>query len=319
MNGLTGRLHPESEVFFGTYETAPIASRSALWRMKALLNVRTMLPSDLPFADSLRELAGWNQTLADWGRFLTMQPRGCFLAQWDGARAGTATTMVYGSDLAWIGMVLVHPEYRRRGIGRALLLKCIEHLQARRVRCVKLDATPQGRPVYENLGFKDEWTLSRWEAELSVLAPDAPDSHIRPWEEGDALRLDPHDARAFGASRHELISALARESRCALTYESQPDVPTGCGLLRPGAQASYLGPVSATSPRHGIALIEALTAQGGGGRMFWDIPDINAAAVGWAERHGFRVQRRLTRMWLGDNCRAGNPLHQFALAGPELG
>jgi ribosomal protein S18 acetylase RimI-like enzyme len=297
-----------------------MAERAAITRrMSALLNVRTMVPSDLPFADSLRALAGWNQTLADWRRFLAMQPQGCFLAQWDGAPAGTAATVVYGSDLAWIGMVLVHPEYRRRGIGRGLLLKCIEHLQTRHVRCIKLDATPQGRPVYENLGFKDEWTLRRWEAELSTVAPKPADSHIRAWEEADALRFDPYDARAFGASRHKLILALARQSRCALTYESQPDVSTGCGLLRLGAQASYLGPVSANSPQGGIALIEALTAQGDAGRVFWDIPDLNAAAVAWAEQHGFRVQRSLTRMWLGANCRAGNPLEQFATAGPELG
>jgi ribosomal protein S18 acetylase RimI-like enzyme len=283
------------------------------------LHLRVMLPSDLPFADSLRALAGWNQTLDDWRRYLTMQPQGCFLAEWDGAPAGTATTMVYGSDLAWIGMVLVHPEYRRRGIGRGLLLKCIEHLRACRVRCIKLDATPQGRPVYKNLGFQDEWTLRRWEADLSTLAPAASDSRIRAWTEADALRFDLLDAHAFGASRRELMLSLAQQSRCALVYESQPGQPTGCGMLRQGARASYLGPVSATSPQEGIALIETLTAQEHTGRVFWDIPDLNATAVDWAGRHGFSVQRSLTRMWLGDNCRPGNPLEQFALAAPELG
>jgi ribosomal protein S18 acetylase RimI-like enzyme len=289
------------------------------WGMSAPLLVRAMRPSDVAFADSLRALAGWNQTVADWRRFLAMQPDGCFLAEWDGASAGTATTVIYGSDLAWIGMVLVHPDYRRRGIGRALLLKCIEHLQAQQVRCIKLDATPEGRPVYERLGFKDEWTLRRWEADLSSPVYEAPDSHIRAWEAADAVTFDGHDAHAFGVSRHKLILALARESRCSLTYESRPAAPTGFGMLRPGAQASYLGPVSAISPGHGIALIEALVAKAGAGRIFWDIPDLNAAAIAWAEGHGFRMQRSLTRMWLGDNCRAGNPLEQFALAGPELG
>jgi ribosomal protein S18 acetylase RimI-like enzyme len=287
--------------------------------MNGMLRVRAMRRSDLPFADSLRALAGWNQTLADWRRFLRMQPEGCFLAEWDGARAGTATTVVYGSDLAWIGMVLVQPEYRRRGVGRALLRKCIDYLQALRVRCIKLDATPEGQTGYENLGFKDEWTLRRWEGELSTLAPEARDSHIRAWEKADALRLESYDARAFGASRRKLILDLARQCRCALTYESHPGFPTGYGLLRPGAQASYLGPVAATSPEHGIALIEALRAQGGSGRVFWDIPDLNTVAISLAARRGFRVQRSLTRMWLGDNCSAGNPLEQFALAGPELG
>ena len=302
-----------------THEMALTPGCSLPSCMNPRLHVRTMLPADLPFADSLRATVGWNQTLADWQRFLRMEPQGCFLAEWGGAPAGTATTVVYGSDLAWIGMVLVHPEYRRRGIGGGLLLKCIEHLRARRVRCIKLDATPQGRPVYENLGFTVEWTLRRWETDLSSLAPMAPDPRIRAWAEADAPLLGSLDTRAFGASRHELILALTRQSCCALAYESQPDVPAGCGMVRPGARASYLGPVSATSPQAGIALVEALTAQRRTGPVFWDIPDLNEVAVGWAERHGFSVQRSLTRMWLGDNRRPGNPREQFALAGPELG
>jgi ribosomal protein S18 acetylase RimI-like enzyme len=278
-----------------------------------------MRQSDMAFADSLRALAGWNQTMADWRRFLTMEPHGCFLAEWDGVLAGTATTTVYGSDLAWIGMVLVHPEFRRRGIGRGLLLKCIEHLRDCNVRCIKLDATPEGRPVYEKLGFKDEWTFRRWEGELIVPVSGVPDPYIREWGETDAIRFDPHDTCTFGASRRNLIIALAKESHCALTIELMPASPTGFGLLRPGAQACYLGPISALSPEHGIALIEALTAQATSPRIFWDIPDHNAAATEWAERHGLRVQRSLTRMWLGENCAAGNPLEQFALAGPEMG
>jgi len=188
-----------------------------------MLQVRTMLTADLPFADSLRALVGWNQTLADWQRFLTMEPQGCFLAEWDGVPAGTATTVVYGPDLAWIGMVLVHPEYRRRGIGGGLLLRCIEHLQALGVRCIKLDATPEGRPVYEKLGFRDEWTLRRWEAELSSQTPLAPDSRIRVWEEAGAPHFDLLDSRAFGVSRRELMIALALQSSRALAYESNPE------------------------------------------------------------------------------------------------
>jgi ribosomal protein S18 acetylase RimI-like enzyme len=287
--------------------------------MSASLLIRAMRQSDLLFADSLRVLAGWNQTMADWRRFLAMQPQGCFLAEWDDAPAGTATTTVYGPDLAWIGMVLVHPEFRRRGIGRALLLKCLEHLRDCHVRCIKLDATPEGRPVYEKLGFKDEWTFRRWEGEVIAPVVDVPDSHIRAWEQADAIRFDPYDTRAFGASRRNLIIALTKESHRALTFELLPGRPTGFGLLRPGARACYLGPISALSPEHGIALIEALTAQATSPGMYWDIPDLNVAATGWAERHGFRVQRNLTRMWLGDNCATGNPLVQFALAGPELG
>ena len=131
--------------------------------MSPPIRLRLLTPRDLAFAEVVRAAAGWNQTPADWRRFLELEPSGCFLAEWEGAPAGTATTLVHGPELAWIGMVLVHPDYRRRGIGRALLEHCLGHLQARGVQCIKLDATPLGQPVYERLGFRAEWTLARWE------------------------------------------------------------------------------------------------------------------------------------------------------------
>ena len=110
--------------------------------MSSFLHIRILTSDDLPFADSLRAIVGWNQTLDDWRRFLAMEPEGCFLAEWDGAPVGTATTLRYGLEVAWIGMVLVHPDQRRRGIGKASLHHCItiaRHLQVRVRAKTRLD------------------------------------------------------------------------------------------------------------------------------------------------------------------------------------
>ena len=80
--------------------------------------LRLMSESDLSFADSLRAGAGWNQTPQDWQRLLALEPEGCFVAQWNDLLAGTVTTTRFGTKLAWIGMLLVHPQFRRRGIGK---------------------------------------------------------------------------------------------------------------------------------------------------------------------------------------------------------
>ncbi len=139
--------------------------------MAQLVQIRRMTREDLSFADAVRSAAGWNQTLEDWRRFLDLEPGGCFVAECQGVPAGTATTLIHGPNLAWIGMVLVQPEFRRQGIGRALLLRCIDHLREHGIRCIKLDATPLGRPVYERLGFQAEWSLSRWERPAPLPAP----------------------------------------------------------------------------------------------------------------------------------------------------
>ena len=287
--------------------------------MNAELQIRAMKPGDLLFADSLRAQTGWNQTLSDWQRFLEMQPDGCFLAEWNGAPAGTAVTTIYGPELAWIGMVLVHPQFRRRGIGRNLLLWCIRHLQGCGARCIKLDATPEGRLVYQNLGFKDEWTLRRWEADVSNLPREHDSSQIRHLADADLPGIEALDVRAFGVSRRDLLRSLARHSSCALVYEPESGAPAGFGMLRHGSRASCLGPISARSSQAGIALIEALLSHIAVGRVFWDIPDSNALAVAWGQRNGFSVQRILTRMWLGENCAPSDAHFQFAVAGPEVG
>jgi ribosomal protein S18 acetylase RimI-like enzyme len=282
------------------------------------LHLRALRADDLPFADSLRAIAGWNQTLDDWQRFLTMEPTGCFLAQWDGVPAGTATTLRYASAVAWIGMVLVHPAYRRRGIGRALLNHAIAWLQQHRVRCIKLDATPAGKPIYDGLGFQSEWTLTRWEHPgLRGVKPTG--ARLRPWQASDAPLIAALDAAAFGVAREKLAEALARQSRLALVLESAPGRIVGYGFIRPGSCATYLGPIVAASDENGLQLVQALLAPSAGERVFWDIPDANTAAVDWACRHGFTPERGLTRMVLGENTAPGRPRQQFALAGPEVG
>jgi ribosomal protein S18 acetylase RimI-like enzyme len=286
--------------------------------MNSPLQLRALRPEDLGFADSLRALAGWNQTLDDWRRFLVMEPTGCFLAEWNGVAAGTATTLVYGLELAWIGMVLVHPDHRRRGIGRALLNHCIASLRERGVRCIKLDATPEGKEVYVGLGFKEEWTLTRWEHEgLRAEPPD--DRHLRKLCSSDIRLTVPLDSAAFGTSREKLAGALIAQSSGAWGYETLLGCLAGYGLIRAGARACYLGPVVAATAADGLPLVKVLLAHGAGERVFWDIPDSNLVAVAWAREQGFRPQRSLTRMFLGETTTPGDPRQQFGLAGPEVG
>jgi ribosomal protein S18 acetylase RimI-like enzyme len=283
------------------------------------LRLRELTATDLPFADSIRALAGWNQTLADWERFLATEPHGCFLAEWNGIPAGTATTIRYGRDLAWLGMVIVHPDFRRRGIGRALLEHCISYLRGHGVRCIKLDATPAGKLVYDRLGFRSEWTLRRWAGIPATLRCAPPPPGLRPWQTADAVAVESLDVTAFGVSRRSLLAALARQSSVALVLERKPGSIAGFGFARAGSQALYVGPVVANSPESGLALVEALIAQNSIKMVYWDIPDPNKAAVSLAQRYGLTVQRPLVRMFLGENSAAGDPRRQFGLAGPEVG
>jgi hypothetical protein len=187
------------------------------------------------------------------------------------------------------------------------------------VQCLKLDATPLGKNVYDSLGFRDEWTLSRWVHAGLPAHPGPSDAGAIGWPGADQRGIDQLDASVFGVSRGRMLQALAQQSRRALVLGSERSAVAGYGLLRDGVRALYLGPVAAATADAGVRLIEMLLGQAGGATVFWDIPDPNRVAVDWAQDHGFAMQRSLTRMVLGVNRTPGDPTKQFALAGPEMG
>jgi len=276
------------------------------------LKLRYLTSADIPFADSLRAIAGWNQTTRDWQRFLDLNPNGCLLAESEGRPVATATTVTYGGELGWIGMMLVHPDFRRRGIARVLIQHSIEILQSARVKAIKLDATPAGREIYLRMGFKDEFTITRYQHETAVAQKSG--AAIRPATQQDVGKIAELDQAATGASRENLLARLFADGSKTVVHESRSQI-TGYGMLRQGSLASYLGPIVATDPNHAQQIASTLAC----GKIFCDLPDLNSAAAAWANSQNFTRQRTLTRMYLGKNVESATPQTYFAIAAPDLG
>jgi len=129
----------------------------------------TLSPEVLPDALNLSMGAGWNQTAADWLALMTDSPEGCLGIACDGRIVATTTLVCYEKRLAWIGMVLTHPDYQRRGFARMLVSQAIGMAHERGVRTIKLDATDEGRPLYESLGFQDEQPVERWGCDVDTM------------------------------------------------------------------------------------------------------------------------------------------------------
>ncbi len=268
---------------------------------------------DVSSAQSLVEIAGWNQLPADWLRLLTREPRGCFKATAAGRLLGTVTTIVYGTELAWIGMMLVHPDARRQGIGTQLMRHAIDSLLAQGVKSIALDATPAGRPLYEQLGFKVSAEWQRWSRVTGEGISAAPSQEEVELASVHSL-VSSHrelDYSAFGVDRWSWIERLAEVSHVVASGH-------GFGLLRTGRTANYLGPVIADDAAQAEILIQGLL-QRPLGPCLWDVPPGNAPAESLAKQFGFQPARVLYRMWLHQPCPTGQPSSVFAICDPATG
>ncbi len=268
---------------------------------------------DIFSAQSLVELAGWNQQPDDWLRLIDREPQGCFKVSAQGNLLGTVTTISYGSELAWIGMMLVHPDARRQGIGKQLMRQAIDFLKSREVQTIGLDATPAGRPLYEQLGFRVSAEWQRWKRESVSSANSVPRStnvELIAVNGFDARHRE-FDASAFGVDRWSWLELLAQTSLAAETELS-------FGLLRSGRTADYLGPVVAVNPSHAGPLIQHLLT-GSHGPCLWDVPPQNPQAESLAKSFGFQPVRTLYRMWLEHPSPTGKSSQVFAISDPATG
>ena len=86
----------------------------------------------------------------------------CFLAFDDNMCIGTGGVCFYRvlptyfkptGEKAYIINMFTDPKYRGRGIGRKILRMLVEEALGRGVRYISLEATDQGRILYEKNGF----------------------------------------------------------------------------------------------------------------------------------------------------------------------
>ena len=277
-----------------------------------VIETRLLFESDIPSAMRLKEAAGWNQTEADWRHLLSLQPEGCFAAVRDGRLVGTTTATIYG-ELAWIGMVLVDPEYRRQGIASGLMSVALDYLNEK-VETIKLDATALGRPVYEQFGFAVESKVERW---TGSLGPSRRETRIVIDQEAirELLELD---RRAFGADRSELIEKLIADACVSpVLIRAADGALSGYALARSGTRKTYVGPVVANDPQMIATLLDQMLSQLPGREIYIDINRECVADTSLLSDRGFVKERDLIRMVNGPSQKT-SPL-VVAIAGPEVG
>ena len=281
------------------------------------LRLRTLGRRDAERGAVLSAAVGWNQNRADWA-YMLANGAGFGCTDRDGALIASAMSLPYGG-FAWVCMVLVRSDYRRRGLATALTRRVIDGLQAQGV-VAGLDATPAGREVYLRLGFRDIYGLRRLWAER-VAPPDGagdPRLRIAPMTEDDLDRVAAYDARAFGGDRAALLAdLLARRPDRAFVARTGSGL-VGYAMAREGREATQIGPVVAEETAVAVAVARRALA-GFEGRAVIDAMDYQTPFAAWLESAGFAFQRPYTRMLLGRAAPFDRKERMFAPAGPELG
>ena len=278
---------------------------------------RRMAIDDIAAGLRLCRAARWNQLQQDWELFLWLNPNGCRVAVRDDNVIGTVATIRFEDHFAWVSMVLVDPAERGRGVGTMLLEQALEIL--RDMKSVRLDATPAGHPIYSRLGFRDEYRLSRMEADAAASRVPAPQLPVRPMTLADIPVICELDREYFGADRRVLLEwLLTGAGEYAWILEDGGRI-AGYVLGRHGHNFEHIGPLIASDPEVAQTLVRACLPAVNGRKVILDVPEHSPAWRRWLESIGFVEQRPFIRMFRGSLEYPGRPEMLFAVTGPEFG
>lgn len=280
-----------------------------------MITLRTLTIKDIPEALTLSRYASWNQLEHDWQTILEINPEGSLAAVKENHVVGTASTIRYSIGFSFIGMVLVHPQHQKQGIGKMLLDAAMELLKNEKI--IKLDATAQGRELYLKLGFKDECSLSR--LVYSGASPETEDNNIIRLNDDCLDGIIDMDAAAFDGDRYIMLKNILRRNGGFAYVAKGDDRLKGYCLGRKGYHMNQVGPLIAEDQATAQMLINNFLSKCNDRPVAIDVFEDNKDWKKWLIKIGFKEQRSFIRMVFGENNFKGDISRQFAITGPEFG
>jgi GNAT superfamily N-acetyltransferase len=245
------------------------------------MNVGSLTEDDLPSIKQLQP-GGWSDILPH--TMFYLKASFCFpIKVLEGDTiAGIGTTILHGRT-AWLAHIIVHPDYRNRGVGKLITQTLVDSLKNTSCETVLLIATVLGEPVYKKLGFEKE-------TEYIFLK----DGNIPSEHSADIVSFSDHyrddllnlDRQVSGEVRHQLL--LSHLASAHLFVKDQ---------ILLGYYLPYLGDglVIAKTPEAGLALLTL--------RSTWEnkfvLPLDNKTGLDFLLPHGYQEYSRGARMWLG--------------------
>ncbi|MER7800167.1 GNAT family N-acetyltransferase [Streptomyces parvulus] len=221
--------------------------------------IRRLTLRDLTACADLSEDRGWPREEHKWG-FLLTAGKGYGIDDPGGGLVAACTVTEYGPheqpSLAAIGMVLVAERHARRGIGRRLMRHVVAALGT---TPLTLHATPSGRPLYEELGFK---VTGRALMVRGRFAPAGSGSGIatRAATAEDLTAIVRLDEEVFGADRTHIVTRLPAFADQLRVAEDGGRI-IGYAAAWPNMDTHVVGPLIARDTETAKALIASLAAR----------------------------------------------------------
>ncbi len=285
--------------------------------MSDALTLRLMTKDEVVTLVSWAASEGWNPGLHDADIFWQTDPDAFIAAEVDGELVGGGAVISYDGDFGFMGLFIVRPEFRSRGLGSRLWHARVRLLQGR-LRPgapIGLDGVFEMRDWYARGGFAFSHRSIRFQG---VERASQRVAGIVPVADVPVEQLLAYDQRCFPARRERFLRAwLAPRDGLALAAVDGSSL-RGYGVVRRCVRGAKVGPLFADDGSTAESLYTSLATYAPGEPVFLDVPEVNPWAMSLARRHEMQQVFGCARMYLGTRPRLSDA-RIFGVTTFELG
>jgi len=238
---------------------------------------------------------GWNPGLHDAGCFYAADPGGFLLGRLDGEAVAGISVVKYGSAFAFLGLYIVRPGFRGRGLGLRLWQAGMATVAGRNVG---LDGVVVQQQNYRKSGYSLAWRNIRQEGAGGDSVPI--DARAVPLAGVPLTAVLAYDQAFFPDGRVDFLRCWIQQPGGTALGWVEDGTLQGYGVLRPCRSGFKVGPLFADSTAVADGLFNALkSAAGRDAKIYLDTPQANPEAMALARRHGMAPVFETARMYTG--------------------
>ncbi len=257
--------------------------------------IRKATRADLDIMIEWAASEGWNPGIDDAQAFWLADPEGYWIAEEDDRIAAALSLVRYGENYGFLGFYMAHPDFRGQGIGHALWHAAVTDAGQ---RTIGLDGVVSQQDNYRKSDFIYAHANFRYGGTVQCSEP--PGTELTSVSPVHIPMLIDYDEKFNPARRENFLREWLRplETRQSIALIRNAAI-AGYGTIRACREGFKIGPLFADTETAADLIFRKLVASIGGGQVFLDIPEPNAAARALCDRYNLKPVFETARMYRG--------------------
>lgn len=241
---------------------------------------------------------GWNPGINDAEIFWHTDPQAFYGIFYAGKLIGGGAIVQYNQQFGFMGLFIVLPEYRSKGLGKYLWYKRRDTLLNRLPKnaSIGMDAVLAMQPFYAqggfHLAFKDERHLLKGR-HFEIC------KNITEINSSDFEHILAFDKLCFSTNRNQFLKAWLFQSQSYSFKYTADDKIQGFIVLRKALHGYKIGPLFANNYQVAEELLKAGLNVVNGSDVFMDIPTANKSAIELMKTMNTEIVFECGRMYYG--------------------